>query len=208
MSSNPTNLPIAFYDGDSFAWEIDEDGYLRYRRVLIDPITGEQSFDDNYGYIYDGHWYYNSDITEIYTENDGREIVIGARTIDGEYGVLPITVTRKIYVSEDASFVRILDIFNNTDTDDDSWDYGFSYTNVLPSLKSKVINTDSGDNIFDSGDNWVAINGIYDDELTDNNLEIIQVVAGDDGYRPSSALADGNVYFNYNLELEPGETKA
>ena len=207
MNSNSTNLPITFFDGDSFAWEIDEDGYLRYRRVLVDPITGEKSFDDNYGYIYDNHWYYDSDPADIYTENNGREIVISAKTLNSQYGQLPITVARKIYVSEDASFVRILDIVTNTSSDD-SWNYGFYYDNELPSLKSKVINTDRGDNNFDKGDNWVSVNGVYDDELTDNNLSIIQVVAGDGGYRPLSANADGNVNFNYNLELEPGETKA
>lgn len=208
MSSNPTNLPITFFDGDSFAWEIDEDGYLRYRRVLIDPITGEKSFDDNYGYISNSYEYYYSDPADIYTENNGREIVIGARTLgvyDERLHELSITVTRKIFVSEDASFVRILDIFTNTSSDD-SDSYEFSSYNQLPSLESQNITTSSGDNNFDKNDNWIAVNGIYDDELTDNNLSIIQVVAGDDAYRPLSTYANGG--FRYYLDLEPGETKA
>lgn len=226
MSSNPTNLPLTFYDKDSFAWVINEYGEIYYHRVFTDPNTGEKSLDGNYGYINDSHAYYDySQPAEIYTENNGREIVIGAKTLkesdnrSGRSWESPITLTRKFYVSEDASFVRILDIFTNTDLPDSDYSssYEFSSYNELPSLESQTINTSSGDNNFDKNDNWVAINGIYTGEYDgdnpestqlNNNLELIRVVAGDDAYRPLSANANGNVHFNYNLELEPGETKA
>ena len=105
MSDNSINFPINLYDGESFLWDIRKDGSIG---------DGTNNAYDN-GFITNFDYWDNYGSTNIYTEDNGREVVLAPKFLgDGYGGYIPISVSRKIYVSENEGFARFLEIVTNT----------------------------------------------------------------------------------------------
>ncbi|MUG93294.1 hypothetical protein F7734_12990 [Scytonema sp. UIC 10036] len=202
-NNNPINLPFSLIDGDAFPWEITADGELEYGRIATNSDTGEQYFL-SYGKLSNDYYGYHS--ADAYTEDNGREVVIAPRYVGSGYGGdLPISVSRKIYISENSGFVRILDIVTNTYSQ--RWTYDFTVDNDLPYLQSNVVNTSSGDDILTLDDNWLVVDGIYQEGSLNNTFDMLQVIAGSGGYRPFKVYTSSGADFTYKLDLAPGETQ-
>ncbi len=177
-------LPIDLFDASGFRWDVQGDG----------------SIDDGTNDAYDGGLRLNNfDFFDTaQTEDDEREVVIGTSNFD------EIEITRKIYVPEDQSFARFLEIVTNT---------GSSTTDFTVSLDSNlgsddqtfIVDTASGDNVFNTDDNWL----ITDDFDNDGDPTLLHIIAGEDGeLRPDAAsLNFDDINFAYNLTLAPGETQ-
>lgn len=181
----PIFLPTNLFDSSEFRWDINGNG------SIIDGTN--DAFDGGlnlvgFPFLENGE-----------TEDNGREIAIGGASIDG------VEVQRKIYVPEDQSFARFLEIVTNAGSS--TVNYTVNINTDLGSDGSTVlVGTSSGDNIFNTDDNWL----VTDDDIDGSgDPTIVQVIAGEDGIvQPNSAFLDlDNINFTYNLSLEPGETQ-
>ncbi len=178
------SLPTNLFDSSGFLWDIQGNGNI---------INGTNDAFDGGLNLNGFPFFSNGD-----TEDDGREIAIGTASIDG------VEVQRKIYVPEDESFARFLEIVTNTGSS--AVDYTVNLnTNLGSDSSTIVVDTSSGDNIFNTDDNWL----VTDDVDGSGNPTIAHVIAGEDGIvRPNAASINfDNINFAYNLNLEPGETQ-
>ncbi|MUH00350.1 hypothetical protein F7734_52015 [Scytonema sp. UIC 10036] len=198
-NNNPINLPFSLIDRDAFPWEITPDGELEYGHIATYSDSGEQYFQ-SYGKLSNDYYGYHS--ADAYTEDNGREVVIDPRYLGNGYGDdLPISVSRKIYVSENSGFVRILDIVKNTYSE--PWQYDHRVYNYSHDLPSNITKTSSGDSKLNLDDNWLVL-----DSISDNNTsDIVRVIAGTGGYRPYQVSNGNTSGVTYRLKLAPGETQ-
>ncbi|KYC39583.1 hypothetical protein WA1_03905 [Scytonema hofmannii PCC 7110] len=198
-NNNPINLPFSLIDGDAFPWEITADGELEYGRIAANSDTGEQYFQ-SYGGLYNNFYSYHS--ADAYTEDNGREVVVAPRYLGNGYGGdSEISLSRKVYVSENSGFVRILDIVKNTYSE--PWQYDHRVYNNSYNLPSNITKTSSGNSKLNLDDNWLVL-----DSISDNNTsDIVRVIAGTGGYRPYQVSNGNSSDVIYRLQLAPGETQ-
>ncbi|MCC5619713.1 hypothetical protein LC605_32760 [Nostoc sp. CHAB 5836] len=201
------SLPTVLFDSSGFRWDIQKDG-----RIL-------DGTDD----AYDGGLDLNDfpSLNTAQTEDNGREVVIRPDLIG------QVQVQRKIYVPENQSWARFIEIVTNTSSETVNYtvslnsylgsdDY-FAGTGDTPaSTGIDLVSTSSGDNIFNTDDNWLVTDDVdwlvTDDVDGTDDPTLVQVIAGEDGsLRPDAALFfspfSNNVNFAYNLTLAPGETQ-
>lgn len=180
----PISLPANLFDSSGFLWDIAGNG------SIIDGTN--DAFDG--GLNLNGFPFFSSGETE----DNGREIAIGTASVDG------VEVQRKIYVPEDQSFARFLEIVTNTSSS--TVDYTVDLNTNLGSDGSTVlVDTSSGDTIFNTDDNWL----VTDDFDGSGDPTIAHVIAGEDGIvgPDTASLNFDNINFTYNLSLDPGETQ-
>ena len=181
----PIDLPINLIDGTGFLWDIQFDGSIS--NGTIDAYDG--------GLVHNGFFTF---INGGVAEDGGREIVLGpAVPVDG------IEVTRKIYVSSDQGFARFLEIVTNTSNV--STDYAVSLsTNLGSDGGTIVVGTSDGDASFTTQDNWI----VTDDEDQGGDPTMAHVFANEDALHPFSVDAPtGSLFYDFRLELAPGETQ-
>jgi Ca2+-binding RTX toxin-like protein len=131
------------------------------------------------------------------TEDNGREIVIGSANIGS------VEVTRKIYVPEDQSWARFLEIVTNTSSSTVNYTVQLN-TNLGSDSSTVLVSTSSGDTIFNTEDNWL----VTDDFDGGGDPTMVHVFAGEGEFQPDTAsLSFDNLNFAYNLTLAPGETQ-
>jgi hypothetical protein len=184
--STPITLPVTFVDGQGFTWQINENGSVA---SLLDS-----SFDLNKMNGSDLS-FPNSGSGDTFSEDSGREIVIGPRRMvwnsSGEPAYLPL-LTRKIFVSPTQGWIRFLEILTN--------DSPQKLTNYLPISNylgsgSEIIQTSSGDDRVDASDRWL----ISDDNLDPGEVNappLLHVLSGPGAYRPSYVS-----HYNYRTHL-------
>ena len=83
-------------------------------------------------------------------EDNDRELAIGP------YERLSWRTTRKVFVPEDDSFIRYLDIFENISDAPEVLTYRI-YDYLGDSTNWEIVETSSGDNIFDIYDTWIIV---------------------------------------------------
>jgi Ca2+-binding RTX toxin-like protein len=176
-------LPTNLFDSSGFQWDIQQDGNI----------------SDGTNDAYDGGLRLNGfpSFETGQTEDEEREVAIGSASIDG------VEVSRKIYVPEDQSWARFLEIVTNTSAS--TVDYTVNLdTNLGSDGGTVLVNTSSGDTVFDPDDNWL----VTDDFDASGDPTMLHVIAGEDGIRPDAAsLNFDDINFQYNLSLAPGETQ-
>lgn len=177
------SLPTNLFDASGFRWD----------------ISGNGNINDGTNDAYDG----GLNLREFpflpiaQTEDNDREIVIGSTSING------VEVTRKIYVPGDQSFARFLEIVTNTSSSTVNFTVNLD-TNLGSDSGTVLVNTSSGDTIFNTDDNWL----VTDDSDGGGDPTLLHVFAGEGGIRPDAAsLSSDNLNFGYNLTLAPGETQ-
>jgi hypothetical protein len=159
LQTNAITLPIDFYDGNVFRYDLQSDGTIRSGKSLFNYNSrGGCSLD----IISDGSTYTFPETGVATQENSGREIVVKETNLGG------INVTRKIYVPEDAYFARYLEILSNTSATDVTVDlritsdfYDYYISSYAPHETAGVITTSSGDDQIQVGvespDLWVTV---------------------------------------------------
>ena len=180
------SLPTRLLDFSEFVWDLDQNGSIMDVDDPVDAYDGglilsEFPFFDN-----------------AQTEDNGREIVIGTANIGD------IEVTRKVYVPEDQSWARFLEIITNTGAS--TADFTVSLDTDLGSDgETFIVDTSSGDTTFNTDDNWL----ITDDFDGGGDPTLLHILAGEDGeIQPDAAsLNFDDINFQYNLTLAPGETQ-
>ncbi|MCA1995102.1 MAG: hypothetical protein LDL41_24095, partial [Coleofasciculus sp. S288] len=176
-------LPTNLFDASGFLWDIQGNGNIN---------DGTNDAYDG-GLILNGFPFFET----AQTEDNEREIVIGSANIDG------IELTRKIYVPEDQSWARFLEIVTNTSSSTVNYTVDL-YTNLGSDDSTVLVETSSGDTVFDTEDNWL----VTDDFDGGGDPTMLHVIAGEDGIRPNAAsLSFDNLNYQYNLTLAPGETQ-
>jgi hypothetical protein len=184
-SSGSVSLPVNRTDGTSFLWDILEDGSI---------LNGTNDAYDG-GLVHQGFPpFFSAD-----TEQDQREIVIGPADLFG------LSVTRKIFVPTDQGYARFLEIVTNTGAAPTNYTVAID-TNLGSDSFTQLIGTSSGDNNFDTDDDWI----VTDDVDGGSDPTMLHVTAGPGGaQRPSSVFFDtsGFLFASYDLTLDPGETK-
>ncbi|MBG1266796.1 calcium-binding protein [Nostoc sp. WHI] len=177
-------LPTNLFDSSGFLWDIQENGII---------VNGTSDAYDG-GLILNNFPFFNP----AQTEDNGREVVIGPAFID------QVQVQRKIYVPEDQSWARFLEIVTNTSSETVNYTVSLN-TNLGSDDSTVLVSTSSGDNVFNTDDNWL----VTDDFDGEGDPTVVHVIAGENGsLRPDAAsLNFDNVNFAYNLTLAPGETQ-
>jgi len=178
------SLPIDLFDSSGFRWDVQGDG----------------SIGDGTNDAYDGGLRLNNFgfFNNAQTEDNDREIVIGSSSVSD------VEITRKIFVPEDQSFARFLEIVTNTGPSTTNFTVNLD-TNLGSDGSTVLVETSSGDTVFNIDDNWL----ITDDFDNGGDPTMLHVIAGEDGeIRPdAAALNFDNINFAYNLTLSPGETQ-
>ncbi|NQD80549.1 hypothetical protein HP436_10205, partial [Pseudomonas sp. CrR14] len=127
---------------------------------------------------------------------NGREVTLPAQNVNGG-----LRVSRKIYVPADKSYARFLELIENPT--DSVMIVPVSISGNLGSDSgTRIINTSSGDMVFDASDYYVL-----SDDNTDNGGDPAMGHLFGDGNssaKPTSATMSGDNYaFTWNLTLQP-----
>ena len=183
------SLPAYMYDGDGSRWDVQWNGSL--------GPGSWNAFDSGL------------EMTEFFidfeqqavAEENGREILFGPYFTFQDQGVV---VHRKVYVPEDQSFVRYLEIVQNTRSTDRSHSIQLT-SNLGSDDETTVVATSSGDTNVNVADQWV----VTDDAAADTGVAAaVHLFAGPGGDRPSVVTQSGDQFaFGYDLELGGGETQ-
>ena len=172
-----TTLPITLYDLGGYTWDIRGDGNIAHGT-------------DNAYYTYNGldlsvanldastYLYGFSSFSNAITEDNGREVLIGPYT---NSTLDPIQVKRKVFVPDDDSFARYLDILENTGTVEVNAQV-MIHNRLGSSTSTQIIATSLDDGNFDTFDDYI---------VTDD--------ATDGGGTPAMA----HVFSGPNAEIEP-----
>jgi Ca2+-binding RTX toxin-like protein len=177
------SLPINLFDASGFLWDIQGDGSIS--NGTIDAYDG--------GLILNGFPFLGT----AQTEDNDREVAIGPVTVGG------VELKRKIYVPEDQSWARFLEIVTNTSSSTVNYTVNLN-ANLGSDGATVLVGTSSGDNVFNTDDNWV----VTDDFDGGGDPTLVHVIAGEEGIQPNAAsLSFDNLNFQYNLTLAPGETQ-
>ncbi|MCC5666039.1 hypothetical protein LC653_19470 [Nostoc sp. CHAB 5784] len=178
-------LPTVLFDSSGFSWDIQENGSI---------LEGTNDAYDSGLSLNNFSFFLNT----AQTEDNGREVVIGPVFID------QVQVQRKIYVPEDQSWARFLEIVTNTSSATVNYTVSLN-TNLGSDSSTVLVSTSSGDNVFNTDDNWL----VTDDFDGTGDPTVVHVIAGENGsLKPDAAsLNVDGVNFAYNLTLAPGETQ-
>ncbi|QFS44263.1 calcium-binding protein [Nostoc sphaeroides] len=178
-------LPTDLFDSSGFRWDIQGDGNIN--NGTVDAYDGGLILNNFFPFL-----------NTAQTEDNGREVVIEPVFID------QVQVQRKIYVPEDQSWARFLEIVTNTSSATVNYTVNLN-TNLGSDDSTVLVSTSSGDNVFNTDDNWL----VTDDFDGGGDPTLVHVIAGENGsLRPDAAsLNFDNVNFAYNLTLAPGETQ-
>lgn len=213
--SDTNHLAYTLTDGEGFTWDIRTDGSIGHGSNDAFGDGANNQFTGYNGGL-DLSTFPLSGSGNAYTEDSGREVVLGSRFAGNGYGQdSPISVTRKVYVSPDNGFVRYLDIFTNTSSRAYSFAGGspnYLVSNLGSNQDTRIIQTSSGDSTFTESDKWIATDDNYPNGLSPdtNNPAILHVFSGAGGYQPSSVQAQSDrvsVLYNVFNNFAPGETK-
>ena len=179
----PVSLPINLFDSEGFLWDITRFGEIS--NGTIDAYDG--------GHYLDGF----PSFTTGSAEDNGREIVIGPATI------ADVEVVRKIFIPQDQTYARFLDIVTNPGASTVNFTVDIS-TNLGSDCSTVLVGT-SGGGTFSTDDDWM----VTDDSDGTGDPTMLHVIAGPGAQRPSTASLSScdSIEYSYNLTLEPGETK-
>jgi hypothetical protein len=133
----------------------------------------------------------------------GRQYVFSPQTIGA------LTVTRKVFVPNNDQFARWLNIFTNTSGAPVTFNM-ITSNNLGSDSNTRITGSSSGDNVAQASDLWVASFQLYSGS-TSSDPRIGHVMQGTGAATPVSFInfvdGDDNPYWDYNITLQPGQTK-
>ena len=178
-------LSTALIDSDGFLWDIQQNGNI----------------SDGTSDAYDGGLNLSGfpDFSAAQAEENGRELVIGSSaTVDG------LEITRKVYVPDNQSWARFLEIITNISDAPINHTVDIE-TNFGSDSSTVVVSTSDGDTAFTPEDFWIVT-----DDSSDGGGDptLLHLVAGLGSQRPTRTSLNGDqLSYEYDLTLAPGETQ-
>ena len=176
---------LDFMDGEGFLWDI---------------VAGGQVFDGGGRDAFDwGLEHVGFPLLAAREDASDRRAVVGVAPMTG------VQVLRRIFVSPTGGFARFLDYVHNPNLSNETYTVWIS-TDLGSDGATAVIDTSSGDILFDAGDDWI----VTDDGTNGaGDPVVLHIIAGPGGQRPASVNlgAGGGLDYSYDLLLAPGETR-
>jgi len=179
------DLPVTYTDGNGFLWDVQRAGFMNN--------GSSDAYDGGMRLFLDNVEFGQFDLATL---SDGlRELRLGLHPHNG------LQVTRRIFVPEDAAFVRYLDILENPTGADIAVQVRID-TNLGSDGGTVIVSTSDGDAAIEPGDTWVvtddASNGGGDPSLA-------HVVAGPSGLtQPVVTAPLGRIMYTYDVTVPAG----
>jgi hypothetical protein len=203
LVSAAITLPTSLVDGNRLTWTVSPSGTVTAPWGMLDSVSPRLTL------LQGGSPHTFSGAGAVAASEEGyREVAIR------ESGLAGLEVTRKVYVGNEAYFVRHLDTLRNPGqtpvTVDLQIDLGMGAS--WPQA-SRVIATSSGDTLLDSADRWA----VFDDNLDDADVfdggshfaPLPVVFQGPGGSAPSALFFDGvsrRMTARWPVTVAPGES--
>jgi hypothetical protein len=176
-------LPHTLYDGGAYAWDIQTNGSI-----------ASGSFDAyDSAHVLNGFPSFSTGLLV-----GARQFVVGPATTGS------VQITRKVFVPAEESFCRFLEVLKNVGVT--AVTYRVRIDSDMGSDNETVVDsTSSGDGLFSVDDRWI----VTDDADGTGDPSIAHVIANAYGQiRPSAvSYASGQVGYEYNVPLNPGQTR-
>ena len=179
------SLPTNLSDGDGFVWDIQRNGSIN---------NGTRDSYDG-GLFLSGFPYFPG----AQTEENGREVVLGSSAHSSG-----LEITRKIYVPENQSWARFMEIVTNVSDAPINHTVDIE-TNLGSNRDTVVVATSSGDTNFTPDDLWIVTDDSSDSGGDPTLLHLIAGLGGEGATRTS--LNSDRLSYEYDLTLAPGETQ-
>lgn len=178
------------YDFLGYHWYVDSYG----------SITDGNAYSGGMYLIANGNWFYSPTGRGVLL-NNGREAGL---TTPYAYLFPGLRVSRRVFVPDDDSFARYLDMFDNFGTQDQTVTVRIQ---TYPSTGSQgvLVTTADGDGLFETNDDWLVF-----DDATDfgGRPTLAQVVAGPGaGTRPTAVSAvtgQSPFWYEYQVTVPAG----
>lgn len=180
-------LPREMVDGAGYSWTVNPSGSVSFG-------VGD-SFGSGGGVTL---FAFTPNFSEVFTEDERREMVLGP------LGSTPVRVWRKVYVSEEAGFVRFLEIVENRD--------GVSRSGTVrmqSNCDEQYLATSSGDAVLTPADDYV----VCDDGEEVWSADVVAYAQSGPGalVEPSLAQTEGSassrrIRHNFSLVVPPQST--
>jgi len=188
ISSTP--LGITLTDGNGFRWDIQPDGSI--------SDGSNDAYDGGLRLRVDGFGF--EPFLEGLLEENNREVMIGPWSRSG------LEVRRKIFVPDDESFARFLEIFDNRSSSSISISVDLN-TNLGSDGSTSLVATSSGDTSFSVDDDFLVTDDFSDGS---GDPSMAHVFSG-----PFAALEPNNIFTNapgsddfsysFNITVPAGE---
>jgi len=177
-------LPVTLTDGKNFIWDIQRNGSIE---------DGSDDAFDNAAVV--------TNFPEFSTaqlENDCQVIIGPAQTSN-------LSITRKIFVSDNYGYARFLESVHNPGETNQS--FSLIITFVLGSDSSThIVQTSNNDLNLTRDDSWL----ITDDDNSDSgDPTLLFIFSNDHGEKPTSIVQNGDTLIcQFDLELAPNQTRS
>jgi uncharacterized repeat protein (TIGR01451 family) len=133
----------------------------------------------------------------------GRQVAFPAQTIG------PLSVSRKVFVPTNDTFIRWANTFTNTSGAPVTFTM-VTANNLGSDSNTRIVSSSNGDNVAQTTDTWVSTFQNFSGN-TSSDPRLGHVLQGAGAPTPVSAInfADGddNPYWTYSITLAPGQTK-
>jgi hypothetical protein len=205
------NTNITFMTSSSASGAASE---ASYTQSVIATTSGggtqtiklNDAFDGYYGFNVNGTWYFHNGVAT--TDCPGavsgvdRQVVMNPQTIG------TLQVQRKVYVPDDDSFARFLNIITSQDSAPQSVNVEMQ-ANLGSDSNTKIFSTSDGNTTVETTDSWVvSYQNFTGGTTSDPRLGHLFQTPGARVPVSSNDLADGSNIFHwyYTFELPPGQT--
>lgn len=190
-ATGTATLPLDLFDGSGYEWDLRASSSYNTSGYIINGTS--DAYDG--GLRLSGFGVH----TNVTTEGDGREVVIGPVAVSG------LEITRKIYVSDDENYARFLEIVTNPGDTTATYTAELD-TNLGSDSWTVVVATSDGDTSFSAADDWLVTD---DWSNGGGDPSMLHVISGPDArMRPTTASRSGDdLRYTYDLELPPGQTQ-
>jgi hypothetical protein len=133
----------------------------------------------------------------------GRQYVFNPQTIGG------LSVSRKVYVPNNDTYARWMNIFTNTSGSPITFNM-ITSNNLGSDSNTQLTGSSSGDNVATTADLWVSSFQAYSG-TTSSDVRNGNVLQGQGALTPVSFInfvnGDDNPWWTYSITLAPGQTK-
>jgi uncharacterized repeat protein (TIGR01451 family) len=133
----------------------------------------------------------------------GRQVAFPAQTIG------PLSVSRKVFVPTNDSFIRWANTFTNTSGAAVTFTM-VTANNLGSDSNTRIVSSSNGDNVAQTTDTWVSTFQNFSGN-TSSDPRIGHVLQGAGAPTPVSVInftdGDDNPYWTYSITLAPGQTK-
>lgn len=194
------DLPMDLLDVNGYHWNVHRDGSIYRGGKILDGT--------DYAYRYYGFdLSVNSSAFPYFSaalpEDRGRELIIGPQTI------ADLVVSRKVFVPEDDSFVRYLEIIENTNPTEPVTAMLHIDTYLASYYDIQIVSTSSGDLNFNTEDDFIITD---DSNSSGGTPTMVHVLSGSDAeIEPIVAETQGYynnlIHYTYDITIPPGERR-